>query len=59
VAAAIRKIKSNDPAKWPERQRDLERRFQEIGDDWKRWVWTGIKLEERARALLAKNDSKK
>jgi hypothetical protein len=54
VAAAIRKMKADNPAKWPEDQRDLERRFQEIKDDWEPWFLVGAGLEKQARALLSR-----
>jgi hypothetical protein len=41
VAEAIRTLKSKQPDKWPEKQRDLERRFQENKEYW--MSWSGLK----------------
>ena len=59
VAAAIRELKKNEPEKWPEGERALQRRYQEIkGKEteggWKRWCRIEQLLEAEAAALLAK-----
>jgi hypothetical protein len=56
VAAAIRKLKKADPKKWPDKERDLERRFQEAKKYWARWCAINAMLDARLEALLAKKD---
>ena len=59
VAAAIRELKKKDPKKWPEGERVLQRRYQEIKGSrikagWKSWCRIEQSLEAEATALLAK-----
>jgi hypothetical protein len=55
IAAAIRELKKNEPGKWPEEVRALQRRYQEIEGDWKPWHQLEQMLEAEAAALLAKD----
>jgi hypothetical protein len=57
VAAAIRQLKRDDPDKWSEEERDLQRRFQEIKDYWRPWCRMEMILEAEAATLLAKTES--
>jgi hypothetical protein len=57
VAAAIRKLRKSEPKEWPERERDLQRRYQEIKDYWGPWCRMEMMLEAEAAALLAKTES--
>lgn len=54
TAEAIRQLKKDDPAKWPESQRTLERRFQETKRYWESWHHLQMMLEARIRDLLAR-----
>jgi hypothetical protein len=54
VADAIRKMKRADARKWPESQRDLARRFDEIKDYWRPWYLWRAMLDARQRELRAK-----
>jgi hypothetical protein len=56
VAAAIRELKKNDPKKWPEPERDLQRRYLE-SKQWRPWCRIAMMLEADAAALLAKTES--
>jgi hypothetical protein len=57
VAAAIRQLKRDDPDKWSQEERDLQRRYQEIKDRWGPWCRIEMMLEAEAAALLAKTES--
>lgn len=52
VADAIRKLKKAEPKKWSEKQRILERRFQETKRYWESWHQTQMMLEARIRDAL-------
>lgn len=56
VAKAIRQLKKTNPARWPEKQRNLERRFQEAKHYWEPWCRCEANLEARLQALLVKTD---
>jgi hypothetical protein len=53
VAAAIRKLKENDPQKWPEPERALQRRYQELKGYWGPWCVVGLWLTAAIEELLA------
>ena len=55
-ADAIRTLKKDNPTKWPENQRRLERVFGEIRSVWEPWCRLNALLEARAEKLLAKTD---
>jgi hypothetical protein len=57
VAAAIRTLRKSEPKEWPEKERDLQRRYQEIKDYWGPWCQVEIILEAKVRRLLAKTES--
>jgi hypothetical protein len=57
VAAAVRKLRKSEPKEWPEKERDLQRRYQEIKDYWGPWCRIEMMLEAEAAALLAKTES--
>jgi hypothetical protein len=57
VAKAIRRLKKDDPKKWPEKPRDLQNRFRET----KKWIQryqTEVLLDAEARDLLEKSKGK-
>jgi hypothetical protein len=56
VAAAIRELKKSDPKEWPEPERDLQRRYQEIKRQWRPWCRNAMMLEAEAAALLANTE---
>jgi lysyl-tRNA synthetase class I len=56
IAAAIRKLKESDQQKWPEGERDLQRRYQEAKDWWGPWCEIETKLQADEAALLAETE---
>jgi hypothetical protein len=57
VAAAVRELKKSEPKDWPEKELDLQRRYQEIKNYWGPWCRVEIILEAKVRGLLAKTES--
>ncbi len=56
TAAAVRELKDNEPAKWPEPERDLQRRHQEIKKYWEPWCRVEMKLAADIENLLAETE---
>jgi hypothetical protein len=52
VAAAIRSLKQENPQRWRQPQRVLERRFQEAKRYWQQWIQLEATLETRERDFL-------
>jgi hypothetical protein len=52
VAAAIRKLKESDQQKWPEPERALQRRYQELKGYWGPWCAVGMRLTAAIEELL-------
>jgi hypothetical protein len=57
VAAAVRELKKSERKEWPEKERDLQRRYQEIKNYWGPWCRVEIILEAKVKDLLAKTES--
>jgi hypothetical protein len=55
-AAAIRQLKHSSPEKWPEKERDLQRRFQEVKDYWGPWCRVAMRLTAEIENLLAETE---